>query len=60
MSNQKEFELPKINKNLGAFHPINQMMEYIMNLLVDFGFEIVLGPEIESEEFNFNMLNLGC
>ena len=58
MSNQKEFELPKINKNLGTFHPINQMMEYIMNLLVDFGFEIVLGPEIESEEFNFNMLNI--
>ena len=29
-----------------------------MNLLVSFGFEIIDGPEIETEEFNFDMLTL--
>ena len=34
------------------------MKDSIMNLLVSFGFEIVDGPEIETEEFNFDMLNI--
>ena len=29
-----------------------------MNLLISFGFEIIDGPEIETEEFNFDMLNI--
>ncbi len=29
-----------------------------MNLLISFGFEIIEGPEIETEEFNFDMLNI--
>ena len=29
-----------------------------MNLLSDFGFEIIDGPEIETEEYNFDMLNI--
>ena len=29
-----------------------------MSLLVSFGFEVVDGPEIETEEFNFDMLNI--
>ena len=34
------------------------MKDSIMNLLISFGFEIVNGPEIETEEFNFDMLNI--
>ena len=34
------------------------MKDSIMNLLISFGFEIVDGPEIETEEFNFDMLNI--
>ena len=34
------------------------MKDFIMNLLISFGFEIVDGPEIETEEFNFDMLNI--
>jgi len=39
-------------------HPINQVKDFLMNLLKDFGFNEVDGPEIESEEFNFDMLNI--
>ena len=29
-----------------------------MDLLISFGFEVIDGPEIETEEFNFDMLNI--
>ena len=46
------------NKDAGALHPINHMKDSILNLLVSFGFEIIDGPEIETEKFNFDMLNI--
>ncbi len=49
---------PKIIKDIGSYHPINLMKDSIVNLLVSLGFEIVNGPEIETEEFNFDMLNI--
>ena len=58
MSSNKDISPPKIIKDKGAVHPINNMKDSIMNLLVSFGFEIIDGPEIESEEFNFDMLNI--
>jgi phenylalanyl-tRNA synthetase alpha chain len=58
MSSNKDILPPKINKNRGAIHPINHMKDLIMNLLSSFGFEIIDGPEIETEEFNFDMLNI--
>ena len=58
MSSNKDILPPKIIKELGSFHPINHMKDSIMSLLVSFGFEIVDGPEVETEEFNFDMLNI--
>jgi phenylalanyl-tRNA synthetase alpha chain len=58
MSDYKDISLPKIFKDKGTLHPINHMKDSIMNLLISFGFEIVDGPEIETEEFNFDMLNI--
>ena len=58
MSSNKDISPPKIIKDKGAVHPINNMKDSIMNLLVSFGFEIIDGPEIETEEFNFDMLNI--
>jgi|TARA_B100001939_G_scaffold346846_1_gene366737 phenylalanyl-tRNA synthetase alpha chain len=49
---------PKIEKSIGAQHPINFTKEYIMNILKKFGFEVIEGPEIETEKFNFDMLNI--
>ncbi len=58
MSSNKDISPPKIIKDRGAFHPINHMKDSIMNLLASFGFEIIDGPEIETEKFNFDMLNI--
>jgi len=58
MSSNKDILPPEITKDTGAVHPINHMKDSIMSLLVSFGFEIIDGPEIETEEFNFDMLNI--
>ena len=58
MPDSKNLYSPEIIKELGTFHPINRMKDSIMNLLESYGFEIINGPEIETEEFNFDMLNI--
>ena len=49
---------PKVERELGTFHPINNIKISIMKSLISLGFEILDGPEIETEEFNFDMLNI--
>ena len=58
MSKDKDISPPELIKDRGALHPINHMKDSIMDLLISFGFEIVNGPEIETEKFNFDMLNI--
>ena len=58
MSISKDIKTPRLDKDLGALHPINHMKDLILELLVSFGFEIVDGPEVETEKFNFDMLNI--
>jgi len=58
MSDIDSINPPKITKYFGTLHPINQTKDYLLNLLANFGFKEVHGPEIETEEFNFDMLNI--
>lgn len=58
MSSSKDIKPPKIVKDVGSLHPINTMRNYLVDLIVSFGFEEIDGPEIESENFNFDMLNI--
>jgi phenylalanyl-tRNA synthetase alpha chain len=58
MSSFDNVEPPLIKYSSGSLHPINQVKEFITEFLIEIGFEIVTGPEIETEEFNFDMLNI--
>ena len=58
MSESKDIKPPNITKNIGSHHPINQMKDFIMDFLKAYGFEVVEGPEVETEEYNFDMLNI--
>ena len=49
---------PFIFQEYGTEHPINQTKSYLLDLLSSFGFNFVTGPEIESEKYNFDMLNI--
>ena len=58
MSEEKDIILPKITPIRGSLHPINQLKESVMNFLGSLGFQIIDGPEIETEKYNFDMLNI--
>ena len=58
MSSNKDIILPETSNEIGGSHPINSMKDSMMNLLSSFGFQIINGPEIETEEYNFDMLNI--
>ena len=58
MSTLDNIEPPLITEVKGSLHPINQVKGYLINMLAQMGFQEVDGPEIESEEFNFDMLNI--
>ena len=49
---------PHIPEIFGTEHPINQTKNYLVNMLCKYGFECIEGPEIETEEYNFDMLNI--
>jgi len=58
MSSIDNIKPPKLPNSLGNSHPISIVKDYLINLLKDFGFHEIKGPEVESEEFNFDMLNI--
>ena len=58
MSTLDNIQPPAIIEEPGALHPINQTKDYLLDLLANMGFNEVYGPEIETEEFNFDMLNI--
>ena len=58
MSLTDNIDLPSTSLEIGTLHPVNQTKKYLLNLLEDIGFTEIHGPEIETEEFNFDMLNI--
>ena len=58
MSSFNDIKPPKLSPQLGAIHPIYQVKNFLIDLLQGYGFTEVDGPEIESEKFNFDMLNI--
>jgi phenylalanyl-tRNA synthetase alpha chain len=58
MSTLDNISSPDISEDIGSLHPINQTKDYLLNFLAQMGFKEVYGPEIETEEFNFDMLNI--
>ena len=58
MSKLDNIEPPLIQEEHGSFHPINQVKSYLLDMLAELGFQAVEGPEIESEDLNFDKLNI--
>lgn len=50
--------LPGIRPPVGRIHPIHQTIQRICTIFQRLGFEIVEGPEIETEFHNFTALNI--
>lgn len=50
--------LPGIRFNLGSIHPITTVIEEICQIFEHIGFTVVEGPEIETDYYNFQALNI--
>ncbi|MDL2275574.1 phenylalanine--tRNA ligase subunit alpha [Desulfosarcina sp. OttesenSCG-928-G10] len=53
-----DVSLPGRAPETGSFHPITQIMNRICDILSHMGFEVVEGPEVESDYYNFEALNI--
>ncbi|OBK91805.1 phenylalanine--tRNA ligase subunit alpha [Mycobacterium asiaticum] len=49
--------LPSTRQPTGARHPITILAEHIADTFVAMGWELAEGPEVETEQFNFDALN---
>jgi len=50
--------LPGIERTAGSLHPINVVLNDLLDIFTGMGFEAVEGPEIEYDHYNFELLNL--
>ncbi len=53
-----DLTLPGRRQVQGALHPLTQVMDEICEIFLRLGFEIVTGPEVESDYYNFTALNI--
>jgi len=50
--------LPTRPESRGKIHPVTQVIEEITAIFADMGFSVAEGPDIESDEYNFDKLNI--
>jgi len=50
--------LPGQQISLGRLHPTTQILEEICDIFVSMGFQVVEGPEVEWDYYNFEALNM--
>lgn len=53
-----DITLPSSKIHVGSVHPITKVIEEIEDLFVSMGYDVVEGPEIEEDLYNFEKLNL--
>ncbi len=50
--------LPGFNVPTGAIHPLNRTIQELEDLYISMGYKVAEGPEIETDEYCFEKLNL--
>ena len=59
LENEKiDITLPSTKVKRGSKHPLNRIIEEIEDLFVSMGYDVVTGPELETDEYCFERLNL--
>ena len=50
--------LPGPERSAGSLHPMNIALAKMVDIFVGMGYEVVEGPEVEFDHYNFELLNL--
>ena len=57
-SEKIDVTLPSSKNIVGSKHPLNRIIEQIEDLFVSMGYDVAKGPELETDEYCFERLNL--
>ncbi len=49
---------PRSHKRLGTAHPITLVMNQMIECFTGMGFEVLQGPEVELDHYNFELMNI--
>lgn len=53
-----DITLPGVKKEIGKLHPINTVLDDMIDIFQSMGFDVVDGPEVETDRYNFELLNV--
>ena len=53
-----DISLPSTKINMGAPHILEKVLEEVEEVFLNMGYDVVDGPEIELDKYNFEMLNI--
>lgn len=53
-----DISLPGLRPPLGHLHPITLVLREIKDLFISLGFQVVYGPDVETDFYNFEALNI--
>ena len=53
-----DISLPGVSRNVGGRNPWHIIIDEISEIFLGMGFEIADGPEVESDHYNFELLNI--
>jgi len=56
--NLSDLSLPGRRPHIGAYHPINLILNEVSDIFINLGFTVSQGPEIELDFYNFEALNI--
>ncbi len=55
-----DISLPGIERPLGVRHPVLRTLDELISVFVKMGYSIAEGPEVESDYYNFEALELSA
>lgn len=53
-----DITLPSKSQPIGGLHPLNKVMNDMIDIFRSMGFDVVDGPEVETDHYNFEALNV--
>lgn len=53
-----DITMPAKRANVGKLHPLNHVLDDMIDIFQSMGFDVVDGPEVETDHYNFESLNV--
>ncbi len=53
-----DISIPGTKEEIGSLHPLNSTLDKLIEIFKSMGFDVVDGPEIETDYYNFEALNV--